>query len=681
VLNGGGDTGRIGTYRGRRMPLAYDLDTQSEATNRTYARPVYTALDASHPFAQISNGFAGSASDGLTQLDQRHSLTGLYPKAMDGNLVQTVEISRTSRPFDLALGFGASAAQAESAAAGTIRRGFTRVRRRYISGWRGYDRTLAHPPDSLRGVSGNEWRALTGEYYVSANVLKASEDKTFAGAILASLTAPWGQAVLADSPGNTFYSGYREVWARDLYEAWTGLMTDGDRKTAGQALGFLLFRQQQPDGSFPRNSLINGLPAPDSSGSQLDECAYPLIMAYQLGWYSHRLYERHLRPEADFLIANGPSEGNERWEDQLGYSPSTISAEIAGLVAAAYIARKNHDYRSAAVWDAVANSWLRSIRSWTVTTNGPLSRHPCFIRLSKNGNADSGFAYNVGNGGPTLDQRAIVDQGFLELVRRGLLPLTNRTIEQSLPVVDKSIERHTRSGPGWLRFTDDGYGDAAGTGIPWVTGFAGTGHPWPVLTGERAEYELARGARKQAIRLLNTMRLTAWGVGLIPEQVWDRANLPASPYGTDPGTASIGFRNGKPDGSAGPLTWAEGQYVRLFTDIVHDRLVEQPRATVARYVSHRQGVTSLTVKSPADQANITNARIWVSGNSTRAARIYVAATNLDNNSVTHFFAARSGRAGHFALRITLLSGASVLNIAAIGSHDGTADAQRTLFFG
>ena len=56
---------------------------------------------------------------------------------------------------------------------------FIQVRRRYVSGWRGYDRTLAHPPDSLRGVSGNEWRALTGEYYLSANVLKASEDKTF----------------------------------------------------------------------------------------------------------------------------------------------------------------------------------------------------------------------------------------------------------------------------------------------------------------------------------------------------------------------------------------------------------------------------------------------------------------------------------------------------------------------
>ena len=678
--NTGGDTGLIGTYHGRRMPAAFDLNLQKEAADRSYARPVYAALDATRPFLQISNGFVGSESDGLTQLDAHHALTRIYDKAVNGNLVQTVEIASPAQDFDLALGFGTMETQAESAAAATVGRGSAAVRRNFVSGWKAYDHTLFHPPATLARVSPSEWQKLVGEYYLSANVLKASEDKTFSGAIVASITAPWGQAIPADTPANAFTPGYREVWMRDLYEAWTGLLADGDRKTAGQALGFLFFRQQGSDGSFPRNSLISGAQGPNSSGVQLDECSYPLIMAYQLGWDSHGLYEHHIKPEANFLISNGPKLGVERWEEQTGYSPSTISAEIAGLVAAADIAIKNHDYHSSAVWDATADTWRRSIDSWDVTTNGPLAHHPYFIRLSKNGNADSPIGYNVGNGGPSLDQRAIVDQGFLELVRLGLLPATDRTIEESLPVVDKSIERHTRSGQGWLRYTGDGYGDAAHTGIPWISGFTGTGHPWPVLTGERAEYELAHGNRNQAIKLLNTMRQMAGGVGLIPEQVWNLPDLKAAPYGANPLTASTGFKNGKPDGSATPLTWAEGQYVRLFVDIVSGRLVEQPLVTASRYVTHQQRATRLSVKSPTDQANVARADIWVRGTAAPRATIFVAATNVDNNSATTIVASHSGRSGNFAVRIQVLSGASVVNIASVGPHGGTADIQRTVFF-
>jgi len=47
---------------------------------------------------------------------------------------------------------------------------------------------------------------------------------------------------------------------------------------------YLFDRTQQPDGSFPRNSLINGAVAPDTFGlSEIDEDAYPLLMAWQGG--------------------------------------------------------------------------------------------------------------------------------------------------------------------------------------------------------------------------------------------------------------------------------------------------------------------------------------------------------------------------------------------------------------
>ncbi len=253
-------------------------------------------------------------------------------------------------------------------------------------------------------------------------MIKASEDKTFPGAIVASLASPWGQAVSAGDPANTYFGSYREVFARDLYETWTGLVADGDLATARDATLFLFERQQLPDGSMPRNSLVNGKPAPDSFGTQLDETAYPILMAQQLGLTDASLYANHIKPAANFLIAHGPAFGSERWEEQSGFSPSTIAAEIAGLVAAADLARANGDTASAALWLGVADDWQRSVKGWTVTTNGPLATHPYFIRLSKTGDPNAAISYNVGNGGPTLDQRAVIDAGFLELVRLGELP-------------------------------------------------------------------------------------------------------------------------------------------------------------------------------------------------------------------------------------------------------------------
>jgi glucoamylase len=138
-----------------------------------------------------------------------------------------------------------------------------------------------------------------------------------------------------------------------LYEAFTGLLVAGDRLTAQAATRFLFDRQQQADGSMPRNSLENGKAAPDTGGLQLDETSYPILMDWQSGLaHDARLYRQHVVPAADFLVAHGPSDGVERWEEQSGYSPSTIAAEIAGLTAAASIARVNGDDPRAAVYQA-----------------------------------------------------------------------------------------------------------------------------------------------------------------------------------------------------------------------------------------------------------------------------------------------------------------------------------------
>jgi glucoamylase len=679
--NGGGDTGTVDTSTGHTIPVASDTVTTTNAVNRTYAVPVYSALDASQPFTQVSNGFAGQGSDGLTQLDASHALTATHAEADNGNLVQIAQLDLAhGGSFTLALGFGTSAAAAVSAAEGTLATPLDKLIATYEAGWASYDARLKAPPPHMSGVPGDRWRQLVDEYYLSANVLKASEDKTFPGAMVASLASPWGQAVSAGDPNNTFFGSYREVFSRDLYEAWTGLLADGDLRTARDAVLFLFNRQQQPDGSMPRNSLLNGKLAPDSFGTQLDEVAYPIVMAYQLGMTDKSLYQSHIKPAANFLIGHGPTFGAERWEEQGGFSPSTISAEIAGLIAAADLATANGDTASAETWRGVADDWQRSLGGWTVTTNGPLAAHPYFIRLSKTGDPNAAITYNVGNGGPTLDQRSVIDAGFLELVRLGLVPANDAAVTQSLPVVDATIETDTPSGAGWHRYNGDGYGDGASDGHPWAPSGRGTGHVWPVLTEERGEYDLAAGDPAAALARLDAMRQFGSGVGLIPEQDWELPDLAASPFGADPTVASIGFQNGHAAGSASPLTWAAGAYVRLLRDIASNKLVDRPANTYNRYVAHHQGQTPLSVSAPADQSGVGGSPVTVTGTSAPGNTIYVAATNTDSNSQTTVASTATQADGSFSVAVPVTGGTTVLNVVAVSPSGATGHVARTVVF-
>ena len=272
--------------------VSSDPNTVTNAANRDYAVPLYAAVRADRPFLAASSGYAGTASDGLAQLDADRTLTTTYEQAPDGNVVQTgqVDVGRDGR-FTLALGFGQSAQTAIGVAGASARAPFERTARHYVQTWREYDQRLRPPPSRLPGLSHAETDRLRSAYWLSANVLKASEDKTFPGAVVASLASPWGQAVSAgDTPGGNpvYFGSYREVFARDLYESFTGLMASGDLATARATVRFLFERQQLADGRFPRNSLVNGKLAPDTGGDQLDETAYPILMAYQAGLQGDR---------------------------------------------------------------------------------------------------------------------------------------------------------------------------------------------------------------------------------------------------------------------------------------------------------------------------------------------------------------------------------------------------------
>jgi glucoamylase len=677
--NGGPDSATIDNSTGHPVLVTSDPVTVTNAANRDYAQPVYAALDGS--FSQAASGFAGAASDGLVQLDDAHALTTTFADAEGGNVVQTARIALDpGGKTELTLGFGASQPEALAAAQGSLLGDFDTQLGQYLAGWQQYDKTLNKPPHKLAGQSRPSVDALGDAYYLSANVIKASEDKTFPGAIVASLASPWGQAISAGDPSNTYFGSYREVFARDLYEAWTGLLADGDLATARAATLFLFGHQQLADGSMPRNSLVNGKTAPDSFGTQLDEVAYPILMADQLGLTDPTLYTDHVRPAANFLAAHGPASGPERWEEQSGFSPSTIAAEIAGLVAAADLAGANGDPTSAAIWLGIADDMQRSVKGWTVTTNGPLAAHPYFIRLSKGGDPNAAITYNVGNGGPTLDQRAVIDAGFLELVRLGELPAGDPDVVQSLPIVDAAIGSTTPSGPGWHRYNGDGYGDRGSDGRPWAPTGQGTGHLWPVLSAERAEQALVSGDTAGAASLLRGMHDFASGVGLIPEQDWESAAVGASSYGTDPTVASIGFANGHAAGSASPLTWSAASFVRLAADLDASRNVTLPAVTHERYVAHTQGTTTLAVTSPADNVSVPGSPVTVTGTTAAGNTVYVSATNTDADSATTVASGTAAVDGSFSIDVAVTGGTSVLNIVAVSPAGATAHVKRTILF-
>jgi glucoamylase len=675
--NGGADSATIDNSAGHPVLVSSDPVTATNAANRNYGQPVSAALDG--VFSEATSGFVGTAGDGLVQLDTDHSLTSTSAEALNGNVAQTARVELVDGKTVLALGFGTSTAEAVATAEASRAVDFAQARAAYVKGWKDYDQLLASPrTEKLSGLNGTDRKRLEAEYYLSANVIKASEDKTFPGAIVASLASPWGQAVSAGDPANTYFGSYREVFARDLYESWSGLVAAGDGATARAATLFLFERQQLPDGSMPRNSLVNGKTAPDSFGTQLDETAYPILMAYQLGLTGAPLYTDHVKRAANFVAAHGPAFGVERWEEQSGFSPSTIAAEIAGLVAAAEIARANGDAASAAVWLGVADSWQRQVKTWTVTTTGTLgSRY--FIRLSKRGDPNEALSYNVGNGGPTLDQRAVVDAGFLELVRLGLLRVDDPDVARSLQVVDATIKSTTAKGPGWHRYNGDGYGDRGSDGRPWAPSGEGTGHLWPALSAERGEHEHAAGNAAQATSLLDGMSRFASGVGLIPEQNWELPDRAASPFGTDPTVASIGFANGGAAGSASPLTWSAASFVRLAATLAAGRNVVLPAATQARYVARTQGTTSLAVSSPADNSSVSASPVTVTGTTAPGNTVYVSSTNTDTNAGTNVVAA-AAPSGSFSIEAPVTGGTNVLNIVAVSPTGGTAHARRSVLF-
>ncbi|HEV7656948.1 MAG TPA: glycoside hydrolase family 15 protein [Mycobacteriales bacterium] len=534
---------------------------------------VGSALAASPAFVAHSSGYSGSVSDGLSDLTAHRTLTNQYDTATAaGNVVQVGQLPvGPDTTVTLALGFGADRTAAATTAAAALTGGFAAAETAYRSGWNSYLTGRTVPAS----VSADALRRRT--YLVGLMSLHAAEDKTFPGASVAGFATPWGDVV----SGDVLSDGYHRVWARDLYQQATALIAAGDTAQATRMTRWLWDRQQitawtQGDGvfygpgSFPRYSTVAGVAGstPQQLGccEQLDEDAFPIVLADQLGLLDAATWAK-VKLTADHIVAFGPDTPGERWEEQGGKSPSTIAAEIAGLVCAADIARRNGDTTSALSYESTADSWRAQLDGWTFTTTGSFGDHRYYERIEHDTNPNDTVARTLEDG--TWWERDLVDGGLLDLVRLGIRPAAYGPVTESLPELDAVDEVVTPNGAMWHRYNHDSYGESQVDGTGWAANHGSrTGRLWPLLSGERGEYELAAG--RPAASYLQTMANAGDDGFFVPEQVWDRP-------------AQFGFTFGETTGSAAPLLWAEAQYVRLAVSVDAGRPVERPAAVTTRY--------------------------------------------------------------------------------------------------
>jgi glucoamylase len=582
------------------------------------------AMTASCGFARMSCGFVG-ASDGWQDLMQNFRMDWEFGSATDGNVAIMGEIDlecnaerdnelrmklgeqlsagasaeaqsgQAVRDFTLAIGIGNGHHTALQKMMEALATPFEDQRTRFIVQWK----RAAHP----------EWlgaKSRDGGQLVRAShaVLLAHEDKLYSGAFVASVSIPWGQVKGDDDLG-----GYHLVWTRDMVQTATALLACGRIETARRALVYLACTQL-PDGSFAQNFWIDGTPY--WTGKQLDEVAFPLILAWRLwkaGGLGNLPFFPFIERAAGSLVRCAPITEQDRWEENAGYSPSTLAAVIGGLICAADIAHAIEADELATFLEEFAD-WIEGhLEDWTVTNNGVLDpeikRHYMRIRPPACGEvyADEDCAKEVvrlANRPPgtqvEFEAREIIDAGFLELVRYGVRRADDPLIVDSLKVVDKVLKRDFPGGPGWRRYNEDGYGQRPDGGpyLGW-----GQGRVWPLLTGERAHYELAAGHDIGA--LIESYEKFSTCGQLLPEQVWDAADRPER-----------SLLLGKPAGSAVPLVWAHAEYLKLMRSAVDGKVFDRINPVYARYCDpegrkrRRKGLEIYSFKRPIQRIGAGN---------------------------------------------------------------------------
>jgi glucoamylase len=559
---GSGNTAWVDEFEG--MPLLF---AQREGAA--------LALGCSVAWSKRSVGYAGS-SDGWQDLKAHRQMTLEYRRAENGNVALTggIDLGKSQGDFVLALGFGKDPEAAARNVLASIRDGFDKAKHDYIDGWQQWSMTH-FPLKKSRGRRSDLSR-------ISLAVLRTHESKTAPGGIIASLSIPWGF-----SKGDNDLGGYHLVWARDMVETAGGMLAVGAHEDASRVLSYLQ-ATQQPDGHWSQNMWLDG--SPYWNGIQMDETALPILLV-DLARREKALTEGEsarfwpmVRQAAGYLVRNGPVSPQDRWEEDPGYSPFTVAAQIAALLAAADLADSNHEGPVASYLRETADVWNSSVERWMYVRATDWCKRfdvegyyiriaPVQIEAREPGPQTSVHVKNVAAAEGTRLAIHLISPDALALVRFGIRAANDQRIRDTVTVIDALLKVETPCGPTWHRYNDDGYGEHA-DGAPFDG--TGIGRGWPLLTGERAHYELAGGRVETAKKLLGVLESFANDGGLIPEQVWDTSDIP-----------DCELQFGRPSGSAMPLVWAHAEYLKLHRALRDGQVFDLPPQTVQRYLTEK----------------------------------------------------------------------------------------------
>lgn len=548
---GYGNRAVIAEHRGRRFLSA----------ERSPFAMALAAVDEHQQDAIVraSAGYVG-ASDGWQDFARNGSMTWDCPAAGPGNVALMAELPRLSV---IALGFASSQGAAATLAVSSLMQPFDRLLEAQTSDWSAWHRSCGECCARPVGVPDH----LQEQFVTSTTVLRTHLDKTYPGAMVASLSVPWGDT--GDERG-----GYHLVWPRDLVECATALLAFGGEAEARNTLRYLI-ATQNVEGHWQQNQWLGG--EPYWQGVQLDEVAYPVLLAALLadrdalgGIEPQDMIRRAL----GCIGRLGPSTDQDRWEENNGLNAFTIATCIAALVAGGSLLEETACHWATALadfWNAHLDRWLSADGTNMAIKFGV---EAYYVRTSpaaviSDGRRALDDLVPIRNRSNDVRMRANeqISTDFLRLVRFGLRAPTDPLILDTLKIVDQLLKVETPSGSVWHRYNGDGYGEyddgRAYDG-------AGKGRPWPLLAGERGHYALS--ADEDPLPMLETMAASASPGGMIPEQVWDAAPIPQRR-----------LYPGRPTGSAMPLAWAHAEFIKLAVSRNHGRPVDRPEAVWKRY--------------------------------------------------------------------------------------------------
>lgn len=537
----------VGDYRGRRI-----LWAEQGPFGLALASVDRSQRDA---WNRASAGYAG-ASDGWQDFARHGAMQWQYRCAGPGNVALMGELPKQAT---LALGFAGSKESAATLAISALLRPFEEPWQQQIADWSAWHQRCEVQADAQHELSDS----LREQFFTSAMVLRSHQDKIYPGAMVASLSVPWGDA--SDERG-----GYHLVWPRDLVESAGALLALGAEDEARDILRYLITTQHK-DGHWYQNQWLGGKPY--WLGVQLDEVAFPVLLATRLARLNALqgiAIQDMIRKALGFIVRHGPVSQQDRWEEDTGINAFTLSICIAALVEGSPWL----DAGGQAFALQLADYWNAHMEDWTAAFDTALARQigvsGYYIRNAPTALQRAQFnvlAIKNRRHDPTLTANEQVGVDFLQLVRFGLRRADDPLILSTLRVIDALLKVETPSGPSWHRYTGDGYGEHRDG-----TAFNGVGHgrAWPLLTGERGHYELAAG--HDPLPFLNAMVAMSGEGGMLPEQVWDSAAIPQK-----------GLYPGRPTWSAMPLVWAHAEYIKLLMSRQLGHPYDRPQATWQRY--------------------------------------------------------------------------------------------------